>query len=344
MNDLLVSADSGALTILVLLDLSAAFDTVCHSTLIERLETWLGISGTVLEWFKSYLTDSTQFVVLENNKSNVGQVCHGVPQGSVLGMILFNIYMLPLGQIIRKHGLGFHFYADDTQIYISTKTNIKGISATLSDCQQEIKLWMYHDFLKLNGTKSEALLVGRNFSLHLENNVVSLLPQVRNLGVLFDSHLTLEAHIKSISESAFFLLRNIARIRPFLSLPDAERLVHALVTSRGDYCIALYLGLPAKSIKQLQHIQNSAARVLTHTPSRQHISGVLRNLYWLPVQIFTMFLNANNHVWNHTFVEHYIITLTTSLRKNKILSLSCLCEAYFVLQIASYILVRTINS
>jgi len=150
---------------------------------------------------------------------------------------------------------------------------------------------MYHNFLKLNGTKSEVLLVGtptvtcngKNFNLDIGNNVVSASPQVQYNGVISDSHLTLEAHIKSISNSAFFHLRNIARIKPFLSLPDAERLVHARVTSSLDYCNALYFGLPAKSIKRLQHIQNSAARVLTHTPFRQHISGVLRNLHWLPV-------------------------------------------------------------
>jgi len=116
MNDLLVSADSGASTILVLLDLSAAFDTVCHSILLNRLENWLGITGSVLNWFKSFFTYCSQFVVLGNSKSDIEQVCSGVPRASVLGPILFSVYMLPLGQIIRKYGLGYHFYADDTQI------------------------------------------------------------------------------------------------------------------------------------------------------------------------------------------------------------------------------------
>jgi len=127
MNDLLFSADSGASIILVLLDLSAAFDSVCHSILLNRL----GITGTVLNWFKSYFTDRSQFVVLGNNKSDIGQVRSGVPQGSVLGPILFSVYMLPFGQIIRKYMVWVIIFK----------------SKILSECVQEIKTWMYTFFL-----------------------------------------------------------------------------------------------------------------------------------------------------------------------------------------------------
>ncbi len=133
MNDLLLSADSGASTNFVLLHLSAAFDTVCHPILLDRLKSWLGISGTVFEWFRYYLTNRSQFVVLGNNKSDISQVQYSVPRGSDLGPILFSIYMLPLGQIIRKYGLGHHFYADDTQIYISSKSDVTVSSAILSE-------------------------------------------------------------------------------------------------------------------------------------------------------------------------------------------------------------------
>lgn len=320
MNDLLVSADSGASTILVLLDLSAAFDTVCHSILINRLERWLGITGTVLNWFKSYLTDRTQFVALGNNKSELGQVCHGVPQGSVIGPILFSVYMLPLGQIIRKYGLGYHFYADDTQIYISSKSDPTLTSTILSECVLEIKTWMHHNFLKLNCSKTEVLLIGTpaaihkgsNLNLIMDDSVVLPSAQARNLGVIFDTHLTLDSHIKNITKSAFHHLRNIARIRPFLTPPDAERLIHAFVTSRIDYCNALFIGLPAKSIKRLQYIQNSAARILTYTPSGQHITGVLYSLHWLPVQSRIVFKTLTlTYKAIHGTAPSYICDLVT---------------------------------
>lgn len=145
---------------MVLLDLSAAFDTVCHDILLDRLKTWTGISGTVLKWLTSYLTHRSQFVILGNNKSDITQVRHGVPQGSVLGPTLFSIYMLPLGQIIKKYGLGYHFYADDTQIYISTKSDAAVTSNVLTACLQEIKFWMRQNFLRLNSSKTEILFIG----------------------------------------------------------------------------------------------------------------------------------------------------------------------------------------
>ncbi len=135
--DLLIIADSGACGILVLLDLSAAFDTICHSILLDRLHRWIGLSGTVLNWLKSYLSEHSQFVYLGTNRSQTVPLCQGVPQGSVLGPVLFCVYMLPLGQNIQKYGLGYHCYTDNTQIYISTHS-----TSTLSVCLLEIKAWI----------------------------------------------------------------------------------------------------------------------------------------------------------------------------------------------------------
>ncbi len=120
-NDLVLSSDRGCISLLVLLDLSGAFDTIDHNILLNRLENSVGFSGSALAWFKSYLSDRHQFVAVNEEVSYRLQVQYGVPHGSVLGPLLFTLYMLPMGNIIRKHGVSFHSYADDTQLYIYSR-------------------------------------------------------------------------------------------------------------------------------------------------------------------------------------------------------------------------------
>ncbi len=120
-----MASDSGRLSILILLDLSAAFDTIDHSILITRLETVFGVSDSALKWFKSYLSDRKQFVVMGGWGLSGALWCSQFwDQGSVLGPLLFSIYIFPLGQLLRTLGLNFHFYVDDTQIYIHSKPDV----------------------------------------------------------------------------------------------------------------------------------------------------------------------------------------------------------------------------
>ncbi|KAK5933148.1 hypothetical protein CgunFtcFv8_004799 [Champsocephalus gunnari] len=211
---------------LILLDLSAAFDTVSHTILLTRLRD-IGIEGTALRWLQSYLTERSHFICLNNHSSAKASVTQGVPQGSVLGPLLFIIYILPLGQILRHFNLDFHCYADDTQIYLSTKPLHNPPLTHIDSCLTAIKTWMQH-LLKLNSNQTELLLIGSkstlskvtDITLTIDGSIVSPSNQARNLGVIFDPTLSLEPHIRQTVKTSLFHLRNIAKILPSLTAPQ----------------------------------------------------------------------------------------------------------------------------
>ncbi|XP_061466651.1 uncharacterized protein LOC133377174 [Rhineura floridana] len=217
-DDLCWEKDRGSVTLLILLDLSAAFNTIDHGILLGRLGD-LGVGGTAWQWFCSYLAGRLQRVVHGEYCSAPWALQYGVPQGSVLSPMLFNIYMNPLGAVIRSFGVHCHQYADDTQ----------------------------------------------------------------SLGVLLDPLLSLEAQVASVARNAFYQLRLVAQLRPYLDRENLATVIHALVTSRLDYCNALYVGLPLKTVRKLQLVQNAAARVLTGIKKYDHITPVLAQLHWLPI-------------------------------------------------------------
>ncbi len=133
------SSDRVCISLLVLLDLSAAFDTIDHNILLNRLKHFVGISGSALAWFKMYLSDCHQFIAVNEEVSYRSQVQYGVSQGSVLELLLFTLYMLPLGDIIRKHGVSFHCYADVTQLYMSSRPGEIHQIEKLMECIVDIK-------------------------------------------------------------------------------------------------------------------------------------------------------------------------------------------------------------
>ena len=137
---------------LCLLDLRSAFDTLQHDILIQRLAD-IGVRDKALEWFRSYFVDRTTSVKVSNSRSCCSLVKYGVPQGSVLGPTLFNVYCIPLGRFIRKHDISYHMYADDSQLYAAL--------ANLQRCIQEVREWLRENFLLLNDKKTEVFLLER---------------------------------------------------------------------------------------------------------------------------------------------------------------------------------------
>uniref|UniRef100_A0A672RP97 Reverse transcriptase domain-containing protein n=1 Tax=Sinocyclocheilus grahami TaxID=75366 RepID=A0A672RP97_SINGR len=136
-NDIRLNSESGKISVLVLLDLSAAFDTVDHNILLERLENLVGLSGMVIKWFRSYLEGRGYYVSIGEHKSKWTSMTCGVPQGSILAPLLFSLYMLPLSQIMRKNQIAYHSYADDTQIYLALSPNDYSPIDSLCQCIDE---------------------------------------------------------------------------------------------------------------------------------------------------------------------------------------------------------------
>ena len=151
-NEVHLSLSRDEPSALILLDLSAAFDTIDHSTLLHCLQTWFGIGGSVLKWFTSYLSECYQSIKIGSTLSDLCKPLFGVPQGSVLGPLLFSLYTTPLNLVIDKHkGVKFHCYADDTQVYIHlSQKNSSATFEKLNRCLDDIKEWMSASKLKLN--------------------------------------------------------------------------------------------------------------------------------------------------------------------------------------------------
>ncbi len=301
-NDILHALDRKSSVFLVLLDLSAAFDTVDHSVLLQRLSNRIGRHGMPLRWVESYLSDRTQFVSIGGERSSPQDLAYGVPQGSVLGPIFFTIYTLPIGDIVRKYNMSFHLYADDTQLYMTFDNNIP-ISKATARCQMEcciddIRSWMHLNKLKLNGDKTEFLHFNPDNrhshsdlteTIKIGADIISTSSEAKNLGVIFDSDFTMNDHITAVCKSANYQLYKISHIKKYLT-PDAlKTAIHSLVASKIDYCNSLLSGLPKYQIARLQHIMNCEARLISSTCKFEHITPVLKALHWLPVEYRILF-------------------------------------------------------
>ena len=279
----LPNLDNSKCTALLMLDLSAAFDTLDHPILLHTLYHHFGVCSTALKWFQSFLSNRTQCVKIAESMSETRTLSYGAPQGSVLAGLLVTIFMTPLQHVINMHG------NVTTKLKISITTRDQPDLDPLTKCIVDIRRLMNSYFLKLNEEKTELLVISKpqiNMHLSLSIGSASVLSAetIRNLGVYFDRNLTFDKHISHLVQVLSLQLRLLSTIRSKLTFETCMLFLHYYFFSRLDYCLAVLYGLPDTSINRLQRLMNRAARILTGHPFRQSITPVLNELGWLKVR------------------------------------------------------------
>jgi len=195
-------------------------------------------------------------------------------------------------QIFKKYEIDYHLYADDSQLYKSCMPGcFEDVMVRMGECINEVKKWMTINKLQLNSDKTEAMLIRsqRNIShtpssILLNGHSIRLADNVRNLGAMFDSTMNMSCFVSTLCKSLNHQLHKIGCIRQYLTTDVTKQLITSLVLSKIDYCNSLFAGLPKHRLHKLQTIQNNAARLITRTRKREHITPILSDLHWLPIE------------------------------------------------------------
>ena len=281
--------------ILLLLDMSTAIDTIEISQLLTTLNDCFGVKEMALKWIKSYMSHRFFSVQVAGESSTWNELRYGVPQGSVLGPLLFSAYTTPIRDILNKHNVSYHKFADDLQIYVdynpATSGEVERVQLLLKACIEDVQQWMLMNKLKLNADKTEYITFLSPFQLkkfglfdiQVGDVTISPVKSVRNLGAYMNTHSTVSAQVDAICKKCNYHLRRIGSIRRYLTRDIVQGVVVALILSNIDYCNALLCGGPANQIKRLQKLENRAARLVTLSPPDCRISPILMDLHWLPV-------------------------------------------------------------
>ncbi|XP_046642630.1 uncharacterized protein LOC124327678 [Daphnia pulicaria] len=299
-NDLLQAASQGHGCVVLLLDLTAAFDTIDHEILLDRISSHCGIDGKPLAWIASYLRNRTQSVIVDGVESVPVQVKYGVPQGSVLGPKLYTIYVNCLRLVAERYGISIEQYSDDTAIYLEfgfSRDCLDQFDALriLSECAGDLIDWFSFNWVKLNPSKSEVLyfapseLAGKlaPMPFRVGDNLVTPTTSAKVLGVHLSSDLTMDRQISAISRAANFNLYRLGKIRSHLTTEATKILVHSLVISHLDYANSLLAGLSKEKLRPLQSVQDSAARLIHRGVFSTEESRF--RLHWLPIHYRILF-------------------------------------------------------
>ena len=295
------------------------------------LEYWI---EAICKFFVN-LSKRSQVVSVNGCISHRADLVYGVPQGSVLGPVLFVMYTRPLLLLLEKHSVKSQSFADDTQLYTHTDpSDIDSTVQLMQECIGEVKSWMTFSKLKLNDDKTEALLFCNNKSrstLSLPNSIqvassdILFKTSTRNLGYIISDNMSTNNFINHICRSAYTAIRQISSFRHYLTVSATKTLVCALVLARIDYCNSLLSGAPKQCIEKLQKVQNSAARLVLKA----------KNMTML-LRYFTHFIG---YLYKLELITNWLFSVTTSFLTHLLPILLNFCRSTH--PVVSYALLQT---
>ena len=286
-DDIYDALENSEVTILVLLDYSKAFDCNNHQLILAKLQKY-GFHKDALKWMESYLTKRSQKVFTEEDSSPWKFMINGVPQGSILGPLLFSILISDI-KLVVKNGR-YHLYADDTQLYYNCKVN--NISETIKKINTDlngIADFSKRNCLKLNNDKSNYIIIGSHQNL-IKLSKIPLPPvkigdipierktQVKNLGVIFDETLSWDKHINKTIGKAYGKFKKVCRFKKFLSQDVKLNIGEIYILSQFNYCDSLFLNASKILKNKIQKVQNNCLRFALNIRKYDHITAHRKNL------------------------------------------------------------------
>ena len=283
-------------SVLLSLDMTKAFDSIENLLLNGKLCTRYNFSTSACKMIKSYLEGRQQFVQYADCRSENRDIFCGVPQGSVIGPILFMLFINDFFEYMEQNNCEIFMFADDIQILFKGEMQSSQIIETyINDCLNQIEMWMSENRLEINATKTKAMLFkssntfNLNLNLYLNDTLIEFVPKMKCLGITIDEHLTFEPHIHALSSNINFILKRLYSLNLNLPLNIRKNVANSLLMSRLLYGLEVYSGTLQLHVDKIRRLFNRVVRFVYNIKIRDSVSDYVVQFIEVPVDKFIAF-------------------------------------------------------